>query len=127
MKFRDFVRRRDGAMAVEFAMVGPMFIGIMMAIFQGGLLLWTQLGLEHAVEAAARCSAVNSSTCGSASDIQSYAAKQAYGLNLPTSVFSFSQPSCGNMVSASYSYSVFSQVFKKASIPLNAQACFPTS
>ncbi len=127
MKFPDFLHRRDGATAVEFAMVSPMFIGFMMAIVQGSLLLWTQLGLEHAVEVAARCSAVNSSTCGSASGIQSYAATQAYGLNLPASVFSFSQTSCGNLVSASYTYSLFSDVFKKASIPLNAQACFPTS
>jgi Flp pilus assembly protein TadG len=127
MKILDCLRRCDASTSTEFAMVGPMFIGIMMAVVQGGLLLWTQLGLEHAVEAAARCSAVNSSTCGSASDIQSYAATQAYGLNLPASVFLFTQPSCGNMVSASYSYSLFSHAFKKAAIPLNAQACFPTS
>ena len=127
MKLLDFIRRRDGSTSLEFAMVGPMFIGIMMAIFQGGMLLWTQLGMEHAVESAARCSAVNSSTCGTPSQIQGYAATQAYGLSLPASVFSFSQTSCGNVVSASYSYSVFSRVFSKASIPLNAQACFPAS
>ncbi len=127
MKILDLIHRRDGSSAVEFAIVGPMFIGIMMAIFQGGILLWTQLGMEHAVESAARCSAVHSSNCGTLSQIQSYAATQAYGLNLPTSIFSFRQTTCGNVVSASYSYSVFSQVFGKASIPLNAQACFPAS
>jgi Flp pilus assembly protein TadG len=144
MKIFDCVRRCEGSTSVEFAMVGPMFIGLMMAIFQGGMVLWTKLGMEHAVESAARCSAVNSSTCGSASAITIYAASQAYGLGLPASVFSFVQSSCSsstppsccrnlpsatnmNMVSVSYTYSLFSNVFQKASIPLSAQACFPTS
>jgi TadE-like protein len=127
MKHLGFFQRIDGASAVEFAVVGPIFIGITLAIFNGGLLLWTQLGLEHAVEIAARCSAVNPSICGSASKIQSYAATQAYGLHLSPSVFSFSQGSCGNLVSASYTYSFFSNAFGKGSVPLTAQACFPTS
>ncbi|MCI4680117.1 pilus assembly protein [Rhodoblastus acidophilus] len=126
MKVLNFLRRRDGVSAVEFAMVGPIFISLMLAIFQGGMMLWTQLGLEHAVEAAARCSAVNASTCGSASEIQAYAATQAYGLNLPASTFSYSQSTCGNLVSASYTYPFFSNVFESASMPLKAEACFPT-
>jgi Flp pilus assembly protein TadG len=127
MKLLDFLRRRDGVSAVEFAMVGPIFISLMLAIFQGGMMLWTQLGLEHAVEAAARCSAVYSTTtCSSAAEVQAYAATQAYGLNLPASTFSVSQSTCGNLVTASYTYSFFSKVFESASMPLKAEACFPT-
>jgi Flp pilus assembly protein TadG len=137
MKLRDFIHRRDGSTAVEFTLVGPLFIGVMVGIFQAAMVLWTQLGMEHAVEAAARCSAVNSSTCGSATQVQSYAATQAYGLKLPSSVFSFtpaptnntctaSTTCCGNVVSASYTYPFFSQVFHKASVALTAQSCFPT-
>lgn len=126
MKKRSFRDCAEGTAAIEFAFVGPIFIGLMFAIVQGGLMLWTQMGLQHAVESAARCSAINTSTCGTATAIQSYAATQAYSLNMPASAFSFAKASCGNQVSASYNYSFFSQIFSSASVALSASACFPT-
>lgn len=127
MKRHDFIRRSDGTSALEFALIGPLFISVIFGIFQASMVLWTQLGMEHAVEAAARCSAVNSSICGTATQIQGYALTQAYGLNLPSSGFSFNQSTCGNVVSASYSYPIFLKFFGTASIPLAAQSCFPAS
>jgi Flp pilus assembly protein TadG len=126
MIYHDFLRRSEGTAAIEFGIVGVIFVATMFAVVQGGLVVWTQVGIQHAVEAAARCAAVNSSTCGNASQIQTFAATQAYGLNLPASTFAYSLGSCGNVVSASYTYRLFTNTFSTTAIPLRAQACFPS-
>lgn len=121
-----FLRDRSGVAAVEFVMLSPVAFGLLFAIIDAGFLIFTQVGLEHAVESAARCSAINSTVCGTASSIKSYAVTQAYGLAISSGAFSYVQTSCGNVVSASYTYTYFSSSFLTASIPLTAQACFPT-
>lgn len=126
MRLFNFLKRAEGSAAVEFAFVGPILFALMLAIIQGGLMVWTQLGLQHAVESAARCVAINTSTCSSASATQNYAATQAYGLKMPASVFSSSAGSCGNLVTASYTFYFFTKEFSAASVPLAAQACFPS-
>lgn len=127
MRLFGFLKREDGSAVTEFAFVGPILIATMLAIVQGGLVVWTQLGLEHAVESAARCAAIYSkSTCNSASAIQTYATTQAYGLNLPASAFTYSASSCGNLVTASYPYYFFSKEFQLGSKTLTAKACFPS-
>jgi hypothetical protein len=90
-----------------------------------GLLLWIQMGLQHGVERAARCASVNSSLCGSVTAIQNYAAQQALGLNLPASTFSVSTPTCGNQVSATYTFNFITTYFSNSSLALSAQSCFP--
>lgn len=124
MSFYRLLNQANGSAAVEFAFVGPIMIATMLALFQGGMMVWTQLGLEHAVESAARCAAVNTSTCKDATTIQNYAKTQAYGLNVPATAFASSTVSCGVQVTASYTYYFLSRQFSAASVGLNAQACF---
>ena len=45
---------QTGSVAVEFAMVGSAFIGLMMLVFQLGFLLYAQVALDYAVKEAAR-------------------------------------------------------------------------
>lgn len=126
MKARvGFWQNGSGASAVEFAIIAPVFLLLLFAAIEGGLLLWTQLGLQHGVELAARCASVNTSVCGSAAAIQDFAAQQAFGLNVPPSNFSVSTPACGNQVNASYAYAFASNAFGIPSFTLTAQSCFP--
>jgi hypothetical protein len=74
---------------------------------------------------AARCASVNSSVCGSASAVQSYAAQQSFGLNPPASAFTLPTPSCGNQVSASYTLQFLTTYFGLPAVTLTAQSCFP--
>ena len=112
----------SGANAVEFALVAPLLIGLLFGIFEFGQAIWTQGVLEYAVEQAARCASINTTTCGSSAAIKTYASQQTSPLNLAASVFSASTPTCGNQVTASY---VFSFV---GTLPLiNSTALFPTS
>ena len=119
--------RRDerGVTAVEFAITAPAFFLVLFGIIQGGLLLWTQIGLQHGTEMAARCAGVNKTICGNNAAIAAYAATQAYGLTLPPSTFTITNEACGIAVRATYTFSL---LFKGLSptLDLNAQACFPT-
>lgn len=115
---------RRGATAVEFAMLLPVFLPLLFGVIQFGQMFWTQTAMQHAVEMAARCATINSTTCGTASATQTYAAAQAYGLTLPTGTFTASTAACGNEVVASYSFPFVTTWFP-ATINLTAQSCYP--
>jgi len=86
-----------------------------------GRLLWVYTTLYRAAEAAARCAAVNTTVCGTASQIQNSAAAQAWGMTVSPALFSVSNPSCGVQVSASYSFKFYTPGF--SSITLAPSAC----
>jgi len=127
MRVKKIRRDERGASAVEFAMTAPVFFALLFGIIDGGLLLWTQLGLQHGAEMAARCAGIykSTTTCGSTS-IQTYAAQQAYGLNPPPSTFTVSTTACGTRVSASYTFNFITSYFEMPSLAISAQACFPS-
>ena len=127
MKLKRMYRDQSGASAIEFALTLPVFLLILAAIVEGGLLMWTELGLQNGVEKAARCASVNTTLCASTSDIQNYAAQSTYGLNPPPSVFSLAKQACGNEVSASLQHTFLFQVFGVPSITVTAQSCFPST
>jgi Flp pilus assembly protein TadG len=116
---------KSGAAAIEFALTAPGFLMLFTGILVCGLLLWTQMSLQHGAERAARCASVNSDVCGTVTDIQSYAAQQALGLNPPASTFTVTTPTCGNQVSASYTFDFITKYFGLPSLTLGAQSCFP--
>ena len=124
---RKLERNRSGSTAVEFAFTAPFFLGFMFAIVECAILLWTQYGLQYGAEAAARCATVDSTTCGTASQIASYAASKALGLNPPSSTFTASTAGCGNLVQANYAYSFLTPFLGTPSVTLTAQSCFPKS
>jgi Flp pilus assembly protein TadG len=119
-------RDEGGVSAVEFALTAPIFFALLFGIIEGGLVLWTQLGLQHGAEMAARCATVNAATtCGTVSAIQAFAAQQALGLDPPSSTFAVTTPACGNQVTASHSYQFLTGYFGAPSVTLSAQSCFP--
>lgn len=127
MTIQHLFRDKRAATGIEFALTAPLFILIIFGLLQFGLWIWTQFALQHATEMAARCASVNSTKCGSTSDIQTYAAQQALGLNVSSSIFGFSKISCGNQVTANYIFPAFAPALGFPSLTLKAQACFPSS
>jgi Flp pilus assembly protein TadG len=130
----DLARDERGASdSVEFALVGPLLIAFIFGIYEFGQAVWTQGILDFAVEQAARCASVNTTTCGTANAIASYAAGLTTPLNLPSNVFTATTPSCGNQVAASYTFSfvnigvlpiIDTRLFP-TSVVLTSTACFP--
>jgi Flp pilus assembly protein TadG len=125
VKLRAMWKDDRGTSALEFALTAPVFFLFLFGVIEFGLLFWTQIGLQHGTEMAARCATVNSTLCPNGAAITDYAAKQAYGLTLPSQTFAYSTPACGNQVSASYVFN-FPEVLNLSPITLKAQACFPT-
>jgi Flp pilus assembly protein TadG len=133
-----------GGTIVEYAVTMPLFLLLTFGLVQGGLLFWTQIGLQHGVEMAARCASVNyaalqtgsATSCFSmapsavtTSTVQSYAANNSYGLNLPASIFTVAPLytamcgiNTGNKVTASYPFNLVHYIF---SLTLNAKSCYP--
>jgi len=150
MTIRRLRTDERGSILVESAIGMPLFLSLTFGVVQLGLLTWTWVGLQHAVEMAARCASVSDAAIsvglnpastptncynlkGSASAnlaaVQSYAAKNAYGLNPSSSIFAVSvkPATCpsGNMVSVSnYAVNLIGYIF---SAKLNAQSCYTTT
>lgn len=128
MTSNRFCRNIDGTTAVEFAITAPIFFMVIFGIIECGRLMWTQLGLQHGVEAAARCASINKVACPTPNDIKLFAVQQSYGIDVPVATFTTSVPGngCGNQVNASYTYQYVSTYFGTPSVTLTAQACFPS-
>ena len=125
MKRMSFCRDTAGSSAVELSLTAPFFFALLFGLIEGGLVLWTQLGLQHATAMAARCASIDVSTCKDSGTVQSYAVQQSFGVNPPASTFSFSTPICGNQVSATYQFNFVTTYFGTPSLTLSALSCFP--
>ena len=127
---RRLLRDQRGGSVVEFALTLPLFLTLLLGVIESGLLLWTQLGIQHGAEMAARCASVNPALCGTSDGVAAYAAAQSYGLNVPASAFTFSNAGCGYQVAANYSYGLITAplvaaAFGTSAIDLRARSCFP--
>ncbi len=97
---RRLLKRRDGATALEFALIAPVLIAIIFAASNFGILLWTWIALYNTATETARCQAVlnchvlNASTGLAA---QNYATNVAKGLGV-----SVGTVTAGNSASACY-------------------------
>jgi Flp pilus assembly pilin Flp len=85
--------RERGAAAVEFAIIFPILLLLVLGLIEVGRAIWTQTTLDYAVQAAARCVAISPKLC---LDVPTYAARKAFGLTFddPASVFVVTSGSC---------------------------------
>jgi Flp pilus assembly protein TadG len=112
----------SGATAVEFAIVAPAFVGLIVATIYLCMGLFLIGSLHFAVEDAARCASVNTTTCSDSSSVTSYAQSRYFGPSSPT--FTYASASCGNSVTGTVNY-VANLYWKSVTIPISATACFP--
>jgi Flp pilus assembly protein TadG len=121
-----------GAVAIEYAFVLPTLLLFVLGILECGRLFWTYTTIYRATEAAARCGAVNVSTCATAAQIEAYAATQAYGLTISASAFTAASTACGMQVTASFPFTLVIPWITVGTpsgsfniITLNTTACYP--
>lgn len=121
---RDYWQNEDGGGAAEFAIVVIPFSALIFAIIHICLMFYAYQNLHFAVEGAARCSSVMSTTtCNSTGAVQTYATGLYKGPNISAS-FAPSTAPCGNTVTGTGSYTL-NAVLVRTSVPLSATACFP--
>ena len=114
---------RAGATAIEFAILAPLLLTVLIGVIEFGRVLWAQNALEYAVAEAARCMSVDPSLCGTRRETQDFAATSS-GMTFPHSIFLVGAAPCGNKVLASYPFTFVTGLFPY-SITLTAQSCFP--
>jgi Flp pilus assembly protein TadG len=122
---RRFAKQTDGSTAVEFGLTAPVFLAVLFGVIELGMLFWTQLGLQHAAELTARCASINKTICGTDTAIKGYASSKVFGLTVPTSTWTVSQPACGSQINADYDFAFVASFFGAPSWRLTASACFP--
>lgn len=115
-----------GAMAVEFAIVAPIFLIMVLGIIEVGRAFWIKSTLQYAVEEAGRYVMVN--TSATTSQVQTYA--QGY---LPSSLSAASvsalQETTGSVtfmsITASYSFQTIVPLVPLPAVTLNAKSRVP--
>lgn len=119
-----FREAAHGASAVEFAIIAPIVVILLIGIMQVSLLIFHLANAYWACQLAARCAVVESdSTCNSDAAVQTYAASKFY--NTPAPTFAVATAACGKEVSATITYQ-FSIPFIERSVTMNTKACYPT-
>ncbi|MFD0463175.1 TadE/TadG family type IV pilus assembly protein [Microvirga aerilata] len=108
-------KRRKGAAALEMAMLAPAFLTLLLGIFQGGLLVFTQASLHYAVHKSVRCVALQ--------DVCPSPASYYLGTGAAPE-FTPAQEPCGRALTATVSYT-FTVLLYHKEILLSAKACFP--
>jgi Flp pilus assembly protein TadG len=124
---RHLWRDRSGAPALEFALVAPTILLLIMGGVEFGRVMWTESALQMSVQQAARCYAWGVAPCTSAGAVPAYAASVAPQLNFPSTVFKVtSTATCATQVTASYKFQFIAKgLFPPPLDPtLTANACF---
>jgi Flp pilus assembly protein TadG len=120
----DLLRRDEqGTTAVEFAIIAPVFIALLVGTLTVCVGLFLVGSLHYAVEEGARCASIKTAICSDAATTLAYAQSHYFGPNL-TPTFTYAAANCGNSVSASISYSM-NVGFRTFVVPISATACFP--
>jgi Flp pilus assembly protein TadG len=114
---------QQGTTAVEFAIIAPVFIAMLVGTMALCIALFLIGSLHFAAEDGARCASVKTTICSDAATTIAYTQSRYLGPNVsPT--FTYAAAACGNSVTASVSYSM-NVGFKTFVIPISATACFP--
>jgi Flp pilus assembly protein TadG len=119
------LRRHDGgATVIEFALVLPLFLMVVIGGMYLSLLAFAYSSMQYATQAGARCASVNSTTCGTATTTVSYTRNQYLGPNRNAIAITTGSGSCGHIVSATMTYGLNTGI-SRLDVPLAATSCFP--
>jgi Flp pilus assembly protein TadG len=113
-----------GTTALEFALVAPMMITMLIGTVALCVGLYLIGSLHFAVEEAARCASVKTTVCTDAASTQTYAQNHYFGPTSLAPTFTAVAAACGNSVSATITYTM-NTGFATYTIPISAAACFP--
>lgn len=128
---RAMARSERGAAAVEFALLIPLTVLLVLAVFHLCAVLYATANLHYSVEQAARCAATSqlntNAPCGTTQATATTYAQGLYrgpGVGGTYTSLDDTADSC-RRISVSNARYVISLGFVNAAIPLSAQSCFP--
>ncbi len=104
-----------GAAALEFALVVPALLTLIVAVINVSLLGMTSASLHYAVEEGARCASVRQ-ICPEP--------RSRYFAPGPAPAFTLTSAVCGSLLSATVTFNLNAVLIRK-SIQLSATSCYP--
>jgi Flp pilus assembly protein TadG len=119
---KKFLACAAGTTAVEFALIAPLLIMVVIGTIYAGTLVYSYVALQDTVATAARCYSVNATQCPSATAVTTYASQIYQGVGSPS--FSTNLLTCGHQVSATLTLALNAGM-ANWSVPVTATACFP--
>jgi len=128
----NLVEDDAGASALELAILLPVLLAIILGICEFGRALWTVTTLQSAVEAAARCAAINVANC--TPDVPTFAANRTGAIGARPNEFQYTaNQSCGAtghttgaLVSVSHVFTpLVPALIPGLPITLTAKSCHP--
>lgn len=117
-------RNQNGTTAVEFAIIAPVFMLLILGTIALCFALFLVGSLHYAVEDGARCASVKTTICSDSATTVSYTQSRYLGPNVSPTFTPDLNAACGKSVSASVNYSM-NVGFKTFVIPISATACYP--
>jgi len=129
--FRRFINSRKGATAVEFALIAPVFLIMVIGVFELGRAMWIKASMQYAVEETTRYAIVN--TGASTSTLAAYAqsAYSSSGINITGATFNASQATSGGKtyvtITGSFNFSVLVPIVPMPDVTLSAKSRIPIS
>jgi len=121
--FLGLKRCEFGGAAIEYALVLPAFISLLIGGLCAGNLAFAVNSLHYAVQDAARCAAVKTTVCTNSTTIVDYAKGRYSGPQISPN-FAYSTAGCGHTVSATGAYPIILAA-ATINVPISASACFP--
>jgi Flp pilus assembly protein TadG len=126
---RSIYRNREGTTAVEFAIIAPIFILLVLGTIGLCFALFLIGSLHFAVEDGARCASVKTSICQDIPTTIAYTQSRYLGPNVSPTFTLNPAAACGpantgNSVTGTVNYTV-DIGFRKLVVPISATACYP--
>jgi Flp pilus assembly protein TadG len=113
--WKRLAQDEKGVTAIEFALVMPALLTMIVAVINVSLLGMTSASLHYSVEEGARCASVRE-VCP--------APESRYFAPGPVPTFTLSSATCGSLLNATVTFNL-NAVLLRRSIQLSAAACYP--
>jgi Flp pilus assembly protein TadG len=123
-RLRSFLRSESGASALEFAIVAPVFIFLVLATINLASMAYSVTDLHFAAQRTARCVAMKSTDGVIAANTCVADAASAYTGAPIGATFVRTAAGCGNTVTATGTFAVRTGLVT-LDVPLSAAACYP--
>ena len=116
---------------MEFALIAPVFLIMVIGVFELGRAMWIKASMQYAVEETTRYAIVN--TGASTSTLAAYAqsAYSSSGINITGATFNASQATSGGKtyvtITGSFNFSVLVPIVPMPDVTLSAKSRIPIS
>jgi Flp pilus assembly protein TadG len=124
---RRFARASDGAAAIEFALIVPVFMLFCMGIIEGGRMMWIRNSIQTATEEAGRFAMAH--TTATDAELVTHAADYFDSVGIDNPTFTVVRDTAGSMdfvtITGAYSFQYLFSFFDFGNVELDGKARVP--